>query len=85
MSSHFDENFSFVTICTSLLKELPAVFEEERVNNIVFQGVQNLSTPFDVLFFKQVQISPKIDWYQYQSANAAPTDIVRHRIKTEPF
>ena len=36
-------------------------------------------------FFKQVRISPEIDWYHYQSANAAPTAIVRHRIKTDPF
>ena len=36
-------------------------------------------------FFKQVRISPEIDWYHFQSANAAPTAIVRHRIKTNPF
>ena len=30
-------------------------------------------------FFKQVRISPEIDWYHYQSANAAPMAIVRHR------
>ena len=37
------------------------------------------------LFFKQVRISPEIDWYHYQSANAAPTCIVRHLIKTDQF
>ena len=38
-------------------------------------------------FFKQVRISPEIDWYHYQNANAAPTGIVRlrHRIKTGQF
>ena len=36
-------------------------------------------------FFKQVRISPEIDWYHYQSANAAPNCIVRHRIKTDQF
>ena len=36
-------------------------------------------------FFKQVRISPEIDWYHYQSANAAPTGIVRHRIETDKF
>ena len=36
-------------------------------------------------FLKQVRISPEIDWYHYQSANAAPTAIVRHRIMTDPF
>ena len=36
-------------------------------------------------FLKQVRISPEIDWYHYQSANAAPTSIVRHRIKTDQF
>ena len=36
-------------------------------------------------FFKQVRISPEINWFHYQSGNAAPTGIVRHRIKTEQF
>ena len=36
-------------------------------------------------FFKQVRISPEIDWYHYQSANAAPTGIVRLRINTDQF
>ena len=36
-------------------------------------------------FFKQVRISPEIDWYHYQSASAAPNGIVRHRIKTDQF
>ena len=34
-------------------------------------------------FFKQVRISPEIDWYHYQGANVAPTGVVRHRIKTD--
>ena len=38
-----------------------------------------------MLFFKQVRISPEIDWYNYQSANAAPKAIVQHQIKTDPF
>ena len=33
-------------------------------------------------FKKQVRISPEIDWYHYQSANAAPTAIVLDPIKT---
>ena len=36
-------------------------------------------------FFKQVRISPEIDWYHYQSANAAPTGIVWHQKKTDLF
>ena len=36
-------------------------------------------------FFKQVRISPEIDWYHYQSTNAAPMAIVRHRIKKDRF
>ena len=36
------------------------------------------------MFFKQVKISPEIDWYHYQSAKAAPMAIVRHRIKGQP-
>ena len=36
-------------------------------------------------FFKQVRILPEIDWYHYQSANAAPMAKVRDRIKTDLF
>ena len=36
-------------------------------------------------FLKQVRILPEIYWYNYQSANPAPTAIVWHRIKTDPF
>ena len=36
-------------------------------------------------FFKHVRISTEIDWYHYQSANAAPTAIVRLQIKTDQF
>ena len=36
-------------------------------------------------FFKQVEILTEIDWFHYQCANAAPTAIVRHRIKTGLF
>ena len=38
-----------------------------------------------LFYFKQVRISPEIDWYHYQSANAAPTAIMQHRMKTDPF
>ena len=36
-------------------------------------------------FFKQVRISPEIDWYHYQGASAAPTRIVRHQTNDTPF
>ena len=36
-------------------------------------------------FFKQVRISPEIDWYHYKSANAAPPGIMRHQLKTDKF
>ena len=38
-----------------------------------------------ILHFKQVRISQEINWYPYQSANTAPTAIVQHGIKTDPF
>ena len=37
------------------------------------------------IFFKLVRILSEIDWYHYHSANAAPTAIKRHRIKTDQF
>ena len=44
-----------------------------------------LELEFFFFFFKWVRISPEIDWYHYQSANAAPKGTVRHRIKTDQF
>ena len=37
------------------------------------------------LFFKQVRISTDIDWFHYETVNAAPTSTLRRWIKTYQF
>ena len=63
-------------------KDLCFVFERFSLKCSNFVNFWARKTFF---FFKQVRISPEIDWYHYQSANAAPNGIVRHRIKTDQF
>ena len=76
---HFTKYYTYEYI---KLKIYPHGFERFSLKRSNFLNFWARKTFF---FFKQVRISPEIDWYHYQSANAAPNSIVRHRIKTDQF
>ena len=60
------------------------IFERFSLTNLERFSMK-CSNFVNFLFLKFVRISPEIDWYHYQSVNAAPTAIVQHQIKTHPF
>ena len=96
---HFNLNRSFQSqmgaklfnFLLNFIRVAPNTFQRFMccISEIFFENFERFSLKCCELgkcsFFQQVRISPEIDRYHYQNANAAPTTIVRHRIKTDQF